>query len=573
MRRSIRLNHPVWVILALHVGLLVLIASRTAPNVNEVGHLPAGISYWKFADFQLYCVNPPLVRFVAAAPVLVADPEFDWEATISGPESRPEWQVARDYVAANEGRFLWYFRFARWACLVFPVMGGLFCWKWANELHGRSAGLIALILWCFSPMVLAWGSTITPDVPAGATGVVAGYCLTRWLRRGDRTSATIAGLTLGIALLTKTTWMVLFALWPVLWAIVRVAGRRTTTDAPAQPSSWQLCAVLVIGLYCLNAGYAFEGTGELLRDKTFVSRMLAGEDSVVEGGPGGNRLAGSLIGWCPVPLPRHHVRGMDLQRYDFEKGAWSFLDGEWRLGGWWYYYVVALLYKVPLGTWLLAAAALAATLCRQRERSAAWIDELVLAATAIVVFVFISSQTGFSRDLRYVITCFPFVFVWISRVGRLVHARQVLFAAVVVAGLVWSVVSSLFICPHAHSYFNELAGGPAGGPAHLRHSNLDWGEDLLYLQQWYQKHPHARPLYADCVAGFNFTSLGMEVRSITSGRESDSGSAGDSQHPAPGWYAISLDRLHARRGKHSYFQTQTAVDRAGYSIRIYHVEP
>ena len=79
MRKSIHLNHPVWVILVIHVSLPVLIASRTAPNVDEVAHLPAGISYWKFGDFQLHSVNPPLVRFVAAAPVLVAEPEFTHE--------------------------------------------------------------------------------------------------------------------------------------------------------------------------------------------------------------------------------------------------------------------------------------------------------------------------------------------------------------------------------------------------------------------------------------------------------------------------------------------------------------
>jgi len=572
MRKTSHFDPLPWAILVLHAGLLGWIASRTSPNVDEVAHLPAGISYWQFGDFQLYSVNPPLVRFVAAAPVLLAQPKLDWDATLSGPQSRPEWQVARRFIAANGSRFLWYFRLARWACLVFPVMGGYFCWKWANALYGRSAGLIALILWSSSPMVLAWGSTITPDVPAGATGIAAGYCLTQWLRRGDWRSAVIAGLTLGIALLTKTTWMVLFALWPVLWAVVRIAGRRATTEAAARPSLGQLCVVLVIGLYCLNAGYGFEGTGELLRDKTFVSRTLAGEDSILEGGAGGNRFTDSLIGWCPVPLPRHHIRGMDLQKYDFEKGRWSFLDGEWRFGGWWYYYLVALLYKVPLGTWLLAAVALAAAVFDRRKGSESWIDELVLAATAMVVLALISSQTGINRDVRYVIACFPFAFVWISRVGRLVDSRRMVFATVVVIGLVWTVVSSMLIYPNAHSYFNELAGGPAGGPAHLLHSNVDWGEDLLYLRQWYEKHPHARPLYADCVAAFDLTLLGMEVRRIRSGNNADSGGAGNLQHPAPGWYAISLDRLYGRRGKHSYFQTQTAVDTAGYSIRIYHVE-
>ena len=32
------------------------------------------------------------------------------------------------------------------------------------------------------------------------------------------------------------------------------------------------------------------------------------------------------------------------------------------------------------------------------------------------------------------------------------------------------------------------------GPAHLLDSNIDWGQDLLYLKDWLDKHPQARPL-------------------------------------------------------------------------------
>ncbi|WP_261343600.1 hypothetical protein [Gimesia panareensis] len=35
-----------------------------------------------------------------------------------------------------------------------------------------------------------------------------------------------------------------------------------------------------------------------------------------------------------------------------------------------------------------------------------------------------SSQTGFSRYLRYVLPCFPFAFIWISMVARSTEMRQ-----------------------------------------------------------------------------------------------------------------------------------------------------
>ena len=38
--------------------------------------------------------------------------------------------------------------------------------------------------------------------------------------------------------------------------------------------------------------------------------------------------------------------------------------------------------------------------------------------------------------------------------------------------------------PHYLAYFNELAGGPAGGYRYLVDSNLDWGQDLKGLKAW-----------------------------------------------------------------------------------------
>ena len=43
-------------------------------------------------------------------------------------------------------------------------------------------------------------------------------------------------------------------------------------------------------------------------------------------------------------------------------------------------------------------------------------------------------------------------------------------------------------------HFNELVGGPKGGPNHLVDSNVDWGVDLLFLKKWLDEHPEASPL-------------------------------------------------------------------------------
>ncbi len=69
-----------WTIVAV-IGLLVLhyaLAARSLlrenPTVDEVAHLPAGITYWQKGTFRLYHHNPPLFKLVAALPVVLARP-------------------------------------------------------------------------------------------------------------------------------------------------------------------------------------------------------------------------------------------------------------------------------------------------------------------------------------------------------------------------------------------------------------------------------------------------------------------------------------------------------------------
>src|SRR6187401_2420887 len=57
-------------------------------------------------------------------------------------------------------------------------------------------------------------------------------------------------------------------------------------------------------------------------------------------------------------------------------------------------------------------------------------------------------------------------------------------SVIVCAALGATIVSSLRVYPHELAYFNAFAGGPESGHLHLLHSNLDWGQDLLYLDRW-----------------------------------------------------------------------------------------
>ncbi|QDU39565.1 hypothetical protein Mal4_39100 [Maioricimonas rarisocia] len=417
-RRARFVTLAVILLLAAHAGLLAYSATRHSPTMLEPGFLAAGLSHWEFGRFELFRVNPPLVRMVAALPVLAAGYEADWSGFYEGPGARPEFSMGADFVRANGERSIWLFTIARWACLPFSLVGGLFCFLWARDLwQHNGAGLIALTLWCFEPNILAHGELITTDAAATSLGLGAGYLFWRWLRQPGWERAGWMGLMLGLAQLTKSTWLVLFGLWPLLWLLYRHFQPRRDADSAESPGSLpaqilQLAAALLLGLYVLNLGYAYDGTFTRLQDYTFVSTSFTGLE---EPGEPGNRFAESWPGHIPVPLPQQYLLGVDLQKKDFEDYSQpSYLRGEWKEGGWWYYYLYGLAVKTPHGTQLMLLLAILTLFLRrgQPERAAGAGDMLVLLTPAVVVMVLVSAQLEFNHHLRYVLPVFGFTFVF-----------------------------------------------------------------------------------------------------------------------------------------------------------------
>jgi hypothetical protein len=246
-------------IVAVQAALLGSLAPVHAPTFDEIAHLPAGVSHWRSCAFDLYRVNPPSPRMVGALPVMLAGAETESVATSADPHGRPEFAVGANFTQANGARSLWLFTLARCACIPLVLVGGWVCYRWACALAGGGAGLVALVLWTFCPTVLGWGATITPDAAAASMGVLAGYTFWRWLEAPDWRRALMAGGALGLAELTKSTWIILFGLWPVLWIATRMIARSPDV-APATKSreAGQLAVILLAAVYLLNLGYGFE---------------------------------------------------------------------------------------------------------------------------------------------------------------------------------------------------------------------------------------------------------------------------------------------------------------------------
>src|SRR5215210_2576456 len=90
----------------LHSLCLLWSAPQHSPVVDEPGHLVAGISYWQKGQFDLYKVNPHLVRLVALLPLLWEQPEIAWDLYNPAPGARSEFTLGRDLIRAEGVRAL-----------------------------------------------------------------------------------------------------------------------------------------------------------------------------------------------------------------------------------------------------------------------------------------------------------------------------------------------------------------------------------------------------------------------------------------------------------------------------------
>ena len=473
-------NRLVVGVLLVHASLLAWSAYRHSPVCCEIGCLPSGLSHLELGRFDLYRVNPPLVRTLAAIPADCAGAKVNWRLYNPNPLSRPWLNLGSEFLKANGSRSFWYYTLGRWMCIPFSLLGGYICFCWGRRLYGDAAGLTALVLWCFCPYVLAHAALMTPDAHAAAMGVAACYAFWLWLRGPCWDRALLAGLVLGLAELCKFTLLVLYPVWIALWLFYRLPGHREMDSRQWRRESLKFSAIVVLSVFVINAGYGFEGSFQRLGDYRFRTQALTGAASLADiPTDGGNRFEGTWLGALPVPLPKAFLQGIDTQKLDFRARNALNLHGEWKLGGWWYYYLYALAIKVPLGTWALILLAIVVTFFA-RGYSAAWRDEIVLLLPAITILTLVSSQTGFNIHSRYVLPMLPFVYIWTSKVRDVcIEMRQWKIASVVGASLLWSVSSSLWYFPHSLSYFNELVGGPKNGHYYLLDSNIAWGQDLL----------------------------------------------------------------------------------------------
>lgn len=426
------------------------------PTVDEFAHLPSGWYTLQTGRFDLFPLNPPLVKVLSALPLLAIGPRLDPGARIENTGWYP-WLYGTGFMERNRAEYDRIFLLARLPVLALGLLLGWLVFRWARELYGDEAGLVALLLTVFFPSLIAHAHLATVDVGLCFFLLLALYLFWRFVQRPSPGMLIACGVALGLAQLSKFTALILYPVFLLLAFLPVGAGLALAREGvnPSPTSLKRRLAALVpiflISLVVLDAGYLFQGIGRRAGDFRFESQLL----SIVPAG-------------LPLPLPADYLEGLDALQLINDVGEYpEYLFGRWSREGSPAYYLVVILFKTPLP---LLAALLLAPFARREAKNQAflWLPALVLLA------FFSTSKVHYG--IRYVLPIFPLLFIYSSRLVPWIRERGRAIRAAAVALLLIYPLSALVSTPDTISYFNLLAGGQ--GDRILLDSNLDWGQGL-----------------------------------------------------------------------------------------------
>jgi 4-amino-4-deoxy-L-arabinose transferase-like glycosyltransferase len=460
-------------LLALMASQMLSVIRQKSITVDEVVMIPAAYYHLAAANCQLVHEHPPLVKILAAVPLLFLQPDESDPAKLGHAPDSPvgKWTYCERFWEDNPAIFESVSFWARVPMIALSVLTGVLLFAFARDLFGDAAAVLAVALYALEPTLLAHGRVVQTDVAASFGYLLVFYTLHKYLRAPTRRGAALLGAAGGLACLTKFSMLMV---GPVVGVVLLARLLRAPRDGGTrQAVVAHACATALAALLVINAAYFFD------------HRPLGyeGVKWVHEGAGEYKELTVRGVEAVSYVLPTDFVLGVLWQFWHNRAGHNAGLLGMYSPKGWWYYFPVAFSLKATLPFLLLSLAALgwgAHQLLRRRDR------RFLLPLAAFAVYAAVSLAGALNLGIRYFLPGYMFLFVLGGALlERLWKAGRERRAGAVVAGLLlaWMCVEAARAYPDHMTYMNQLAyARPRWW--YLSDSNVEWGDDTRALAEY-----------------------------------------------------------------------------------------
>ena len=497
-------------ILLLWLFVVSFLSSRDDSVIfDETAHIGGGYSYLTQRDMRLNPEHPPLVKDLAALPLLSQNIKFPtntnaWQNQING-----QWDQGGGLLfefGNDPDRIL---QSVRLPIILLAIFTGALLFLWVRGLYGGRVAILTLFFYTFSPTVIAHSRFVTTDIAATLAFLIGIASFLRFLANHNPKRLVMAGIAFGIAQNLKYS---LFLLIPIdlallfFWLITKEnQNLREYINLAFKTLGIFMIGAVIIWLVFLWHIWDYPQDRQVREMTEQVGRFKP-------------QAFVSLDRWllehsATRPLGQY-LMGVMMVTQRTAGGNSAYFLGEVSSNGWRTYFPTLYIFKEALAFHILTALALilaCARVLRTRKKSwrafSGWIQDnfALFASMFFIVFYWASSVANpLNIGIRHVLPTFPFIYLLVARelilwtggvkrpkefsgplsVLRFIYQNLIVpLPRIFVLSLlmIWIVASIILNFPFYLSYYNELAGGTLAGWQIATDSNYDWGQDLKRL--------------------------------------------------------------------------------------------
>ncbi len=481
-------------------------------TMDEMSHIPAGYSYLSQRDFRINPEHPPLIKDLAALPLLFLDLNFPQDHTSWTQGTNEQWTYGSQFLYYSGNNADQIVFWARIPMILLLIFLGWFIFRWAKELGGNKVALLVLTLFSFSPTFLAHGRLVTTDVAAALGVVMASYFWIKFLKSPTKKNIILAGLIFGLSMLLKFSLVLVIPLFGIITIVYAFLWKK-----PLLKYIGLALIAGIIGMILIWPVYQFH----LLN---YPAERQVQDSKIILASGGINITEGICIWMADKPGLRpfgHYFLGLLMASQRVSGGNTVYFLNEISNKGWWYYFPVVYLLKIPLAFHILTLIALwyvfwIVIIKRPSwqnvfHRITNWIKNHFPEFSMLIFLAiyWITSITGaLNIGVRHILPVFPFMYIlvslgivrWIKSISRACYKKIAVCLVLVLLG--FYIISSLLVWPHYLTYFNEIANGTKNGYKYAVDSNYDWGQDMKRLKEWVDEN-NIEKIYLSYFGGSN----------------------------------------------------------------------
>jgi 4-amino-4-deoxy-L-arabinose transferase-like glycosyltransferase len=498
---------------AMVLALLLLIccelffsARQESQVFDESAHLFAGFEYWKHADFGVNPEHPPLVKLVAAVPLLPLHLKEPPPVPIPFFKAQNFIGAAQFLYGADADSLIMRARVTV-AC-VFALGMAFLVLAAGYEMFDPQTALLALVLLAFEPVLLANGALITTDAGLACLFFASVYAFYRYVKRPSLDRLVVCAIASGLTMAAKHSGALILPTLAILAGCELIVGCRerkgqsgNTAGFSASRYAVRLCAALfTVALVCyamLWAFYVFRYTARPA-GLHLVPQLVAYSATLQ------SSVEKTMIEFCARHhlLPEAYLYGwIDILQIPGARS--TFVFGKLYSKGQWFFFPAMLLIKTTITLLVLLALVPFVRLWNHRR-------EVLFLLVPPVFFLLVAIFSNLNLGVRHILPVYPFMIVLAAAAGWHLAVRSRIGAAAVAGLVVFAAVSSLHAFPSYLAYSNEAFGGPSNTYRVVTDANADWGQSLKWVKAYVDDHH-----LSNCWFDYNVPFVDPEYYKIT----------------------------------------------------------